>query len=187
MPLPADPLCQDFWSVYGHKLGFLTSVNEKDIYIRTSTETRTFQVASGFLTGMDSATSAKSFPVTTQPSPVSRTPDSITSQSSSTAPAQRQRSSRMLMTRATVPQIDSIVPAYACPAADAIRNAYQSVPAWTDHLDANADLKARLDATLGTANRSDWASWCRLPSQCTSPRPHPRPWPRRPCSRPLRR
>ncbi|RPD63478.1 phosphoglycerate mutase-like protein [Lentinus tigrinus ALCF2SS1-6] len=115
---------KDFWSVYGRKLGFLTSVNEKDIFIRTSTETRTFQVASGFLTGMDPATTARSFPVTTQPSP-----------------------------------IDSIVPSYSCPAADAIRDAYQSVPAWTDHLDANADLKARLDATLGTANRSDWASW----------------------------
>ncbi|TFK81329.1 phosphoglycerate mutase-like protein [Polyporus arcularius HHB13444] len=115
---------KDFWSVYGRKLGFLTSVNAKDIFIRTSTETRTFQVASGVLVGMDPAMAAKSFPVTTQPSP-----------------------------------IDSIVPAYSCPAADAIRNAYQSVPAWTDHLDANADLKARLDATLGTANRSDWASW----------------------------
>ncbi len=63
---------QDFWSVYGRKLGFLTSVNAKDIFIRTSTETRTFQVASGVLVGMDPAMAAKSFPVTTQPSPVSR-------------------------------------------------------------------------------------------------------------------
>ena len=58
-------------------------------------------------------------------------------------------------------QIDSIPPNYACPHADDIRNAYQSVPAWTDHLSANADLKARLDATLGTAGLSAWATWCK--------------------------
>ncbi|TFY78410.1 hypothetical protein EWM64_g5599 [Hericium alpestre] len=57
-------------------------------------------------------------------------------------------------------QIDSLVPNYACPGAGAIRNAYQSVPAWTDHLQQNAALKARLDATLGTAGLADWASWC---------------------------
>ena len=61
-----------------------------------------------------------------------------------------------------LPQIDSIPPRYSCPKADAIRNAYQSVPAWTAHLEQNADLKGRLDATLGTAGRSDWASWCEL-------------------------
>lgn len=57
-------------------------------------------------------------------------------------------------------QIDSIPPNYPCPNANNIRNAYQSVPAWTDHLAQNADLKARLDATLGTAGLADWASWC---------------------------
>lgn len=46
-----------------------------------------------------------------------------------------------------------------------MRNAYQSVPAWTDHLQANADLKARLDAMLGTAGLADWASWCTLSSK----------------------
>ncbi|KAI0743062.1 phosphoglycerate mutase-like protein [Daedaleopsis nitida] len=115
---------KDFWSVYGHELGFLSSVNEKDIFIRTSTETRTFQVASGLLVGMDPAMKGKPFPVTTQPSP-----------------------------------IDSIPPSYSCPKANSIRDAYQSVPAWTDHLQQNADLKARLDATLGTAGLADWASW----------------------------
>lgn len=60
----------------------------------------------------------------------------------------------------TYSQIDSLVPGYSCPRADAIRNAYQSVPAWTDHLHQNVDLKARLDAVFGTAGRSDWASWC---------------------------
>ncbi|KAI0772316.1 phosphoglycerate mutase-like protein [Trametes elegans] len=115
---------QDFWSVYSRELGFLKSVNERDIFIRTSTETRTFQVASGLLVGMDPRMATKSFPVTTQPSP-----------------------------------IDSIPPSYPCPHADAIRDAFQSVPAWTDHLEANADLKSRLDAMLGTAGLSAWSSW----------------------------
>ncbi|OBZ74558.1 ER membrane protein complex subunit 1 [Grifola frondosa] len=115
---------RDFWSVYADKVGFLHSVNEKDIFIRTSTETRTMQVAGGLLTGMDPAVASRTFPVTTQPSP-----------------------------------IDSIPPSYSCPKADSIRNAFQSVPAWTDHLQQNADLKARLDATLGTAGLADWASW----------------------------
>ncbi|KAI0369550.1 phosphoglycerate mutase-like protein [Pilatotrama ljubarskyi] len=115
---------QDFWSVYNRELGLLTSVNERDIFIRTSTETRTIQVASGLLVGMDPRMSTKTFPVTTQPSP-----------------------------------IDSIPPSYPCPKADAIRSAFQSVPAWTDHLEANAILKARLDATLGTAGLDAWASW----------------------------
>ncbi|KAI0799747.1 phosphoglycerate mutase-like protein [Irpex lacteus] len=115
---------QDYWAVYSKKLGFLKSVNEKDIFIRTSVETRTMQVASGILTGFDKSFASKTFPVTTQPSP-----------------------------------IDSIPPNYPCPHANDVRNAYQSVPAWTDHLQANADLKARLDATLGTAGLADWASW----------------------------
>ncbi|KAI0659475.1 phosphoglycerate mutase-like protein [Cubamyces menziesii] len=115
---------QDFWSVYHSELGYLKSVNEKDIFIRTSTETRTFQVASGLLVGMDSRMASKTFPVTTQPSP-----------------------------------IDSIPPNYPCPAADAIRSAYQTVPAWTDHLRTNAGLQARLDAILGTAGLDAWSSW----------------------------
>ncbi|KAI0791129.1 phosphoglycerate mutase-like protein [Abortiporus biennis] len=115
---------QDFWSVYSKRLGFLQSVNEKDIYVRTSTETRTFQVAGGMLTGMDHSLAGKPFSVTTQPG-----------------------------------NIDSIVPSYSCPTADNIRNAYQSVPAWTDHLQQNADLKTRLDSTLGTAGLSAWSTW----------------------------
>lgn len=58
-------------------------------------------------------------------------------------------------------QIDSIVPSYSCPKANNVRNAFQSVPAWTNHLQENAALKARLDATLGTAGLADWASWCK--------------------------
>ncbi|EIN05099.1 phosphoglycerate mutase-like protein [Punctularia strigosozonata HHB-11173 SS5] len=117
---------QDFWSVYSHKLGFLKTVNQKDMYIRTSTEDRTQQVASGLLFGMDPniVKSSKKWPLRTQPS-----------------------------------NIDSLVPSYSCPAADAIRDAYQSVPAWTDHLVANQDLADRLGNMLGTANMSAWTSW----------------------------
>lgn len=53
--------------MYGRKLGFLNSVNEKDIFIRTSTETRTFQVAGGMLVGMEPSMKNKQFPVVTQP------------------------------------------------------------------------------------------------------------------------
>ena len=62
---------QDFFALYGHELRFLTSVNERDIFVRTSVETRTMQVAGGFVAGMDPDFISKAFPVTTQPSPVS--------------------------------------------------------------------------------------------------------------------
>ena len=71
------------------------------------------------------------------------------------------RSYQSLMT-SSFSQIDSIPPNYPCNGANNIRNAFQSVPAWTDHLQQNADLKARLDATLGTAGLADWASWCKF-------------------------
>jgi 2-phosphoxylose phosphatase len=58
--------------------------------------------------------------------------------------------------------LDSIPPSYPCPHADDVRNTYQSVAAWTDHIQANADLQRRLDETLGTANLSAWSSWCTL-------------------------
>jgi hypothetical protein len=48
-------------------------------------------------------------------------------------------------------QIETLIPAHACPAVAAVREAFQAVPAWTDHLEANASLKAR-----------DRASRCRL-------------------------
>ena len=60
----------------------------------------------------------------------------------------------------TPQQIDSLVPAYACPAADDVRDAFEAVPAWTAHLSENAQLKARLDAVFGTAGLDAWASWC---------------------------
>lgn len=136
---------QDFWSVYARKLGFLTSVNEKDMFVRTSVETRTMQVASGLLVGMDRSFATKTFPVTTQPSPVGTA-----------------RPSRAIVADG-VAQIDSIPPNYPCNKAGNIRNAYQAVPAWLDHIQANMGLKMRLDAMLGTAGLSDWAVWCRSP------------------------
>ena len=58
------------------------------------------------------------------------------------------------------PQIASIVPAYACPIVDAVRDAFEEVPAWTGHLSENASLKARLGAMFGTVGLVAWASWC---------------------------
>ncbi|KAI0262811.1 phosphoglycerate mutase-like protein [Gloeopeniophorella convolvens] len=55
--------------------------------------------------------------------------------------------------------IDSLVPGYACPAADAVRDAFESVPAWTQHLADNAALQARLGAVFGTTGMSAWESW----------------------------
>jgi len=55
--------------------------------------------------------------------------------------------------------IDSIPPRYPCPKANAIRNAYLAVPAWTTHLVENAQLKSRLDHVLGTGDLQDWGSW----------------------------
>ncbi|KAJ3529634.1 hypothetical protein NM688_g7829 [Phlebia brevispora] len=115
---------QDFWSVYSEKLGFLESVNENDIFVRTSVETRTMQVASALLVGMEPTLASKQFLVTTQPSP-----------------------------------IDSIPPNYPCQKANDVRNAYQSVPAWTDHLEANQDLQDRLTTMLGVVGNTAWTSW----------------------------
>ncbi|KAL0960733.1 hypothetical protein HGRIS_005757 [Hohenbuehelia grisea] len=115
---------RDFWSVYHNKLGFLKSVSENEIFVRTSKEPRTQHVASGLLFGMDPSTARRSFPVHVQPS-----------------------------------NIDSIPPSYSCPHADAIRAAYQAVPAWSDHIHANQDLQDRLDATLGTAGLQAWSFW----------------------------
>ena len=128
------------------------TVDERDIYVRTSVADRTFQVASGFLFGMDPATAHKSWPVFTEPSVVRASICLVYLPYPLLSPVPPPSS-----------QIDSLVPNYACPGADAIRNAYQSVPAWTDHLQHNVDLKARLDATLGTAGLAAWASWCAPP------------------------
>lgn len=53
--------------MYHDKIGFLTSVNTRDILVRTSTEDRTQQVAGGLLFGMDPSTAGTSWPLHTQP------------------------------------------------------------------------------------------------------------------------
>jgi hypothetical protein len=134
---------QDFWDVYHTKLGFLSTVNEKDILIRTSNEIRTQHVASGLLYGMDHEMADRPFPVFAQPS--------------SACPACFHSVGSIMILRL---QIDSLVPSYSCPKANAIRNDYQSVPAWTDHLEQNADLMRRLGETLGTIGMDSWETWC---------------------------
>jgi hypothetical protein len=136
---------QDFWSVYHERLNFLRTVNSEDIHVRATTEVRTHQVAGGILFGMDPTISKSPWPVYTQPEGVCNLClcpcENVSSESSY--------------------QIDSLVPNYPCPKANALRDAYQSVSAWVDHLTQNADLKARLDATLGTRDLTAWASWCK--------------------------
>ncbi|KAH7888873.1 phosphoglycerate mutase-like protein [Phlebopus sp. FC_14] len=123
---------RDFWSVYHHKLNFLTRVNQGEIHVRATTEVRTHQVAGAILYGMDPSTRKERWPIRTQPQ-----------------------------------NIDSLVPNYDCPKADAIRAAYQSIPAWTDHLVQHQDLQDRLDATLGTSGLTAWNSCHPLPCNAT--------------------
>lgn len=59
-------------------------------------------------------------------------------------------------------QIDNLTPDYPCPNADSIRDAYQSVPAWTDHLEENMDLQIKLGEMLGTLDDSAWNTWCKI-------------------------
>jgi hypothetical protein len=137
---------QDFASVYTDKLKFFKDVNPNDIWVRTSTEDRTYQVAGGILYGIDASLDQQVFKVHNEPATVNMD-DLVYS---------------ALSAHMSHHKIDSLVPSYSCPNADAIRNQYQSVPAWTDHLNQNADLKARLDATLGTAGLSAWSVWCKF-------------------------
>jgi hypothetical protein len=102
------------------------------------------QVAGAMLAAMDPLVAGLPWPVYTQPASV--------------CPRSRRRVRPT--ERLHITQIDSLVPAYACPAANAVREAFQAVPAWTDHLEANASLKAHLDAVFGTAGLDTWASWC---------------------------
>ncbi|KAH9957830.1 histidine phosphatase superfamily [Russula dissimulans] len=115
---------KDLWELYHDRLGLLCAVDPAEIWVRTSTEDRTMQVAGAMLAAMDPNVAGQPWTVYTQPA-----------------------------------SIDSLVPAYPCPAANAVRDAYQAVPAWTDHLQANAALKARLDAVFGTAGLDAWSSW----------------------------
>ncbi|KAH8989038.1 phosphoglycerate mutase-like protein [Lactarius hatsudake] len=136
---------KDLWELYHARLGLVSAPRPRpdEVWVRTSTEDRTMQVAGAMLAAMGAGTDAgRPWAVYTQPSSVRSLP-----------PA--------LPPRASCPprQIDSLVPAYACPAANAVRDAFQAVPAWTAHLQENAPLKARLDAVFGTAGLDAWASW----------------------------
>ncbi|KAI6142938.1 histidine phosphatase superfamily [Pisolithus tinctorius] len=55
------------WGVYHERLRFLEHVSEKEIYVRTSTEPRTQQVAGAMLYGMDPNTASKQWPMYIQP------------------------------------------------------------------------------------------------------------------------
>ena len=92
---------QDFWAVYHDKLGFLKTVNENDIFIRTSTETRTFQVAGGLLAGMDPGMIGRPFPVTTQPAPVRTTLDNAPPDTPTRAPSLHSTDARTLVSSAS--------------------------------------------------------------------------------------
>ncbi|KAH9017569.1 phosphoglycerate mutase-like protein, partial [Lactarius pseudohatsudake] len=118
---------KDLWELYHARLRLVSAPRPRpdEVWVRTSTEDRTMQVAGAMLAAMGAGTDAgRPWAVYTQPS-----------------------------------SIDSLVPAYACPAANAVRDAFEAVPAWTAHLQENAPLKARLDAVFGTAGLDAWASW----------------------------
>lgn len=139
---------------------FLTSVNSKDIYVRTSTEERTFHVRLPHIRILNACLDM-AFRLLQGCSGVwTHGLLSRTLRSMSNLHRQATHLPFHLFTLTGENQIDSLVPGYSCPRADAIRNAYQSIPAWNEHLQENADLKARLDAVFGTAGRGDWASWC---------------------------
>ncbi|KAH8988416.1 phosphoglycerate mutase-like protein [Lactarius akahatsu] len=117
---------KDLWELYHARLGLVSAPRPRpdEVWVRTSTEDRTMQVAGAMLAAMGAGNG---------------------------------RGASVGRVHAAV--IDSLVPAYACPTANAVRDAFEAVPAWTAHLQENAPLKARLDAVFGTAGLDAWASW----------------------------
>jgi len=61
---------QDLWELYHDKLGFLCAVDPAEIWVRTSTEDRTMQVAGAMLAAMDPNVAGKPWSVHTQPTSV---------------------------------------------------------------------------------------------------------------------
>jgi len=61
---------KDLWELYHDKLGFLCAVNPAEIWVRTSTEDRTMQVAGAMLAAMDPDVAGKPWTVYTQPASV---------------------------------------------------------------------------------------------------------------------
>jgi 2-phosphoxylose phosphatase len=54
---------------------------------------------------------------------------------------------------------DSLAPDYSCPFADNIRDNYQNVPAWFEHLNETLDFQANLSSILGVQGNSAWLTW----------------------------
>lgn len=69
----ADTPKQDLWELYHDRLEFLTVVDPTEIWLRTSTEDRTLQVAGAILAAMDPRASGKPWNVHTQPASVCST------------------------------------------------------------------------------------------------------------------
>jgi 2-phosphoxylose phosphatase len=61
---------QDLWELYHDHLGFLRAVDPNEIWVRTSTEDRTMQVAGAMLAAMDPFVAGLPWPVYTQPASV---------------------------------------------------------------------------------------------------------------------
>jgi acid phosphatase len=55
--------------------------------------------------------------------------------------------------------VDSMDGGYPCPAADRYEEAKRQTPAWQEHLDKTADLRARLEAVLSTDTSDDAEAW----------------------------
>jgi hypothetical protein len=61
---------QDLWELYHDHLGFVRAVDPTEIWVRTSTEDRTMQVAGAMLAAMDPLVAGLLWPVYTQPASV---------------------------------------------------------------------------------------------------------------------
>jgi hypothetical protein len=62
---------KDLWELYHDRLGFLAAVDPAEIWVRTSTEDRTLQVAGAMLSAMNPRISGQPWNVHTQPASVS--------------------------------------------------------------------------------------------------------------------
>ena len=71
---------KDLWELYHDRLGLVGAVEPSEIWVRTSTEDRTMQVAGAMLAAMDPLVAGLPWPVYTEPasvSPCSRVSDML--------------------------------------------------------------------------------------------------------------
>ena len=61
---------KDLWELYHDHLGLIRAVDPSEIWVRTSTEDRTMQVAGAMLAAMDPLVAGQPWPVYTQPASV---------------------------------------------------------------------------------------------------------------------